>query len=281
MMIHRTPGFIAAALCCTMILLSFPLTAEPVQEPAPEQENENETAAPAPAADTGVNHHRLDNLLKKHVHGKGVDYAGLREDADDLDAYLAELAEAKLENASRDEQLALYINAYNAFTLKLIAERYPQLDSIRDISNPWGTKQWNVAGETLSLDHIQHNILRGKLKEPRSHFAITCASISAPPLQPFAYEPEHIDEQLDSVTRTFINSDNVRFVETDEASDSKKHTLRLSRIFKWFDEDFKPSVPEFIAQHADPQTAEIIRRNRKKLSLTFQDYDWQLNDYIK
>ncbi len=277
MMIHRTSGFIGAALCCTMILLRFPLAADPAQEPAPEQENENETAA----ADTGAHHQRLDKLLKKHVHGKGVDYTGLREDADDLDAYLAELADAQLEDASRDEQLAIYINAYNAFTLKLIVERYPQINSIRDIANPWGTEQWTVAGETLSLDHIEHIILRGKLKAPRSHFAITCASISAPPLQPFAYEPEHIDEQLDSVTRKFINSDNVQFAENDDASDSKKHTLRLSRIFKWFDEDFKPSLPEFIAQHADPQTAETIRRNQKKLSVTFQDYDWQLNDYIK
>ncbi|MFW5893995.1 MAG: DUF547 domain-containing protein [Verrucomicrobiota bacterium] len=275
MMIHRTLWLIVAALCCTMFLLQLPIAAASVPETTPESKNERKNE------NTSVNHQLLDKLLKKHVHGKGVDYAGLREDIDLLNAYLEELADAQLENASRDEQLALYINAYNAFTLKLVVERYPQLDSIRDISNPWGTEQWNVAGKNLSLDQIEHAILRGKLKAPRSHFAISRASVSAPPLQPFAYDPEHIHEQLDSVTRNFINSDNVRFPENKNSKDNNKYKLKLSRIFKWFDSDFKPSVPEFIAQYVDPQTAEIIRRNRKKLILTFQDYDWGLNDYIK
>lgn len=275
MMIHRAQWFVGIALACALTLLYFPLAAAPAPKPTLDKEKEIETA------NAGVNHQLLDKLLKKHVHSKGVDYAGLRKDADKLEAYLAELAAAQLEDASRDEQLAFYINAYNAFTLKLIADRYPQLDSIRDISNPWGTKQWTVAGKNLSLDRIEHAILRGKLKAPRSHFAITRASLSAPPLQPFAYVPENIDEQLDSVTRAFINSDNVRFVENDNASNKNMHTLRLSRIFKWFDKDFKPSVPEFIAQYSDPQTAETIRRNLKNISLTFQNYDWKLNDYIK
>lgn len=275
MMIRRTPCFIGAAVCYALILLHHPLVANPEQTPAPDPKSEVESENP------GVNHQLFDNLLKKHVHGKGVDYAGLREDSDHLDAYLDQLADAQLENASRPEQLALYINAYNAFTLKLIVDRYPQLDSIRDISNPWGIKQWTVAGKTLSLDHIEHSILRGKLKAPRSHFAITRASVSAPPLQPFAYDPQQLDEQLDSVTRDFINSDNVRFVETENLSNKNAYTLSLNRVFKWFKTDFQPGIPEFIAQYADPQTAETIRQNQKKLSLTFQDYDWKLNDYIK
>lgn len=230
---------------------------------------------------TGVNHQIFDALLKKHVHGKGVDYAGVRDDMGELQDYLAELGTATVDGASRKEKLALYINAYNAFTLRLVARHYPDIESIRDIPNPWGSEQWVVAGQTLSLDQIEHGILRGELQEPRIHFAVNCASISCPPLQPYAFLPDRIDKQLNAVTREFLRSDAVQLSVRKGLLGRKKYLLTVSRIFKWFGEDFQPSVPEFIARHTDPRTAETIRQNLKRISLKFQDYDWGLNDYMR
>lgn len=262
----RRPPFNALLLSC-FLSLGFATSA---------QQDE-----PRAGAATGVNHLRFDKLLRKHVHGDAVDYAGLREDVGELEAYLRELAEATVEGVSRAEKLALYINAYNAFTLRLIARNYPDIESIRDIDKPWKRREWIVAGEKYSLDQIEHGILRRQLKEPRIHFAVNCASVSCPPLRPHAYRPDRIEEQLDQATRDFLRSANVR-VETEEGRRGKTQvTLSVSRIFKWFRGDFEPSIPEFVAKYADPRTATTIRANLKRVTVEFQEYDWKLNDYIR
>ena len=124
-------------------------------------------------------HSDFDALLSEIVQGVGfVDYAGVQQRAERLDAYLARLAEAPYDELGRDAKLALWINAYNACTLKLIAERYP-LASIKDIPavERWDAVRWTVGGRTLSLNQIEHEQVRAHFREPRIHFALVCASV--------------------------------------------------------------------------------------------------------
>jgi hypothetical protein len=150
-------------------------------------------------------HNTWDKLLHKYVKDGIVDYKGFASDIKVLDGYLEQLEKENISGYSPAEKLALWINAYNAFTVKLILNHYP-IKSIRKISNPWGQPVWKVAGQTLSLDYIEHKILRREFREPRIHFAIVCASIGCPDLQSFAFRGDKIKEQLDLAAREFFAS---------------------------------------------------------------------------
>ena len=131
-------------------------------------------------------HATWDKLLHKYVKDGRVDYNGFSRDIKVLDGYLEKLEKEDTSGYSPEEKLAFWINAYNAFTVKLILNHYP-IKSIRKISNPWGQRIWKAAGQILSLDYIEHKILRREFKEPRIHFAIVCASIGCPDLQNAAF----------------------------------------------------------------------------------------------
>ena len=159
-------------------------------------------ATPVTRADP---HAAWNALLGERVKDGVVDYAGLHKDPARLDAYLATLAATDPSDYAREDQLAYWINAYNAFTIRLILDHYPTA-SIRDVSRPWKRKQWNAGGTIYSLDHIEHTILRKQFKEPRIHFAIVCASIGCPDLQPRAFTGPGIETQLEQAARHFMQS---------------------------------------------------------------------------
>ena len=135
-------------------------------------------AEQAPPADL---HAAWDVLLQKHVSDGNVDYKAFQRSEAQLDAYLATLGATDPSSLSRNGQLAYWINAYNAFTLKLILNHYP-VKSIRKLERPWKQRFWMAAGKMHSLDQIEHAILRRKFKEPRIHFAIVCAIVKVLPL---------------------------------------------------------------------------------------------------
>jgi hypothetical protein len=218
-------------------------------------------------------HGRWERLLSRHVKNGLVDYAGMKADERDLDAYLADLERIDSRTLSRIDQFAFFINAYNAWTVKLIIGPYPEIKSIKDLGglfgSPWKKKIARIDGALLSLDQIEHEILRPRFKDPRVHFAINCAALSCPPLRPEAYVGERLDLQLDDAARAFINNPDRNYLKLD--------TLYLSRIFDWFGEDFGKDLPRFVSRYAEGNLKERLAAREGKLRVEFLDYDWGLN----
>ena len=130
-----------------------------------------------------VDHGLYAELLQTYVHRGVVDYAGFQREEARLDAYLDRLAETDTGALSRDEQLAVYINAYNAWTLKLILSAWPEIDSIKDLgglfTSPWEKKLVRLDGMVMTLDHLEHEIIRPRFRDPRIHFAVSYTHLRA------------------------------------------------------------------------------------------------------
>ena len=221
-----------------------------------------------------VQHHLWDSLLKKHVSPQGyVDYRGMIRDSVLLNKYLNLLSSAHPndKNWNNEEQLAYWINAYNAFTIKLIVDHYP-IQGIKEIKNGipfvntvWDIKFIEIENETYDLNNIEHGIIRAHFEEPRIHFAVNCASVSCPKLRNEAYTADKLDQQLDDQARYFINdSGKNRLSET---------PVKLSKIFSWFKGDFEvggKDYKEFINRYASDKIDEMAE-------VEFLEYDWNLN----
>ena len=214
---------------------------------------------------TIVNHTTWNQLLKKHVSDQGkVDYLGFKKDLTELNAYLDWLSNCKpSETWSKDQLMAFWINAYNALTIKLIVDRYP-ISSIKDIYSPWNIKVITIANKTLSLNNIEHDILR-KMGDPRIHFGIVCASISCPKLQNEAFNTQNTNRLLNKASKEFLADSTKNELTTDAAE--------LSKIFKWFAKDFKQegSLIDFLNKFADIRIA-------SNATISFKDYNWGLNE---
>jgi uncharacterized membrane protein YdjX (TVP38/TMEM64 family) len=222
-----------------------------------------------------VDHTALDRLLREHVDEQGrVDYAGLLAEDAALDGYLQALAAVPLEDLGRDERLALLINAYNAFTLRLILDHWNggALESIRAIDRPWDQARWTIGPHTWSLNQIEHGQIRPMFREPRIHFALVCAAVGCPPLRNEAYDPGRLEHQLE---------DQARFVHTHDRwyfFDESEGTLSLTRLYDWYAGDFEQvagSVPHYAAQH-DPTLQAALDAGRQPL-IRWLEYDWDLN----
>lgn len=223
-----------------------------------------------------ITHETWDSLLKSHITDEGlVDYKGFQNDRKKLDTYLQKLSEHHPNDKkwSKEEQLAYWINAYNAFTIQLILDNYP-LESIKDVTSgpsisfvnsPWDIKFITIEGAEYDLNNIEHNFLRKRFEEPRIHFGVNCASISCPVLPQFAFTADKIYEQLDQQARLFINDSSKNKITADNP--------QVSKIFKWFSGDFeaKGTLIEFLNQYSDTQ----INPNA---SIDYLDYDWGLNE---
>lgn len=223
-------------------------------------------------------HAKFDALLKKHVDDDGwVNYSGFDDDEDELDDYLLALAEAPFDEMGRNEKLALLINAYNACTIRLILDHFDDgnLTSIRKIPDAkrWKYKRWNVGSNIWSLDDIEHKQIRPKFKEPRIHFALVCAAVGCPKLRNEAYVAERIAEQLE---------DQARYAHAHERwfrFESRKNVVRLTKLYKWYGDDFKQvagSVLEFAARYS-PELKKALDAG-KKPTVKWLEYNWNLND---
>lgn len=213
-----------------------------------------------------VDHSAWTDLLQKHVDEAGmVDYKGFKQDRAALDEYLNHLSSFDPDNDwSVQELLAYYINLYNANTVDLILDNYP-VKSIQDIDKAWTKGIVPINNRKLSLGGIENGILR-KMNEPRIHFAINCASISCPKLINEAYTAAKINEQLDQVTKEFINSNK----NTITANNPK-----VSSIFDWYKKDYiseeTPTVIDYINQYS---TTKI----NPGATLQYKEYNWDLNE---
>lgn len=214
---------------------------------------------------TNPDHQLFGELLKKYVSATGkVDYAGLSTEESKLDEYLSILEKNLPEDSwSRNQQLAYWINAYNAFTIKLILDHYPVV-SIMDIDDgkPWDTKWIELGDQTFSLNHIEHEIIRPQFNEPRIHFAVNCAAKSCPPLANLAFTEQNIDDLLTERTSNFINNSEFNTFKKDQAS--------ISKIFEWYASDFGDLV-SFLNRYSDTKLNSGAR-------ISFREYDWKLNN---
>ena len=232
-----------------------------------------------------VNHSAWTALLKKHLTPaqNGVarlDYkafAGSTADRATLKGYLSTLASTPISTLNRDEQMAFWINAYNALTVEVVLDAYPVV-SIRDIdispgllaSGPWGADVITIEGEALTLNDIEHRILRPIWNDPRLHYAVNCASIGCPNLQPVAWTGKTLNATLDKAARQYINDPRGVTI--------KDGDVIVSRIFDWFLPDFggnETGVLAHLKQYADSDLkAQLEQIN----DLDSTEYDWTLND---
>lgn len=224
-------------------------------------------------ADNAVDNNIYAELLEKYVKDGVVDYQGFKDEEAKLDKYLQVLENINTGSLSRNEQFAFYINAYNAWTIKLILSGYPGVKSIKDLggwfSSPWKEKICRIDGDIITLDDIEHNILRPRFKDPRVHFAINCASKSCPPLRVEPYRGSSLDQQLDDSARAFINDPKNNRLED--------HALYVSKIFYWFGEDFNDDVIGFFLRYAKGDLKKQLESKREKVQIEYLDYDWSLN----
>jgi hypothetical protein len=236
-----------------------------------------------PANKQKIDHSAWDRFLKQYViasHPSGINrvrYQALTpEDLKNLKTYLQSMQTLPISSYNRAEQKAYWINLYNAVTVDVILSRFP-VASIRDINispglfvrGPWGAKLISVEGEKLSLDDIEHRILRPIWKDNRVHYAVNCASLGCPNLQPVAYTGENIETLLERAAMEFINHPRGVAIQ--------KGRLQVSSIYVWFQEDFGGD-PEDLMEHwqryADPALSEALEKYSGGLA---HDYDWRLN----
>ena len=261
---------------------------------------ESAAAAPAAGAAFDLSHAAWDKLLKERVRDGRVDYRGLKADSKALDDYLSSIAAAPprlYSDWSREDQLAFWINVYNALTLRAVLDHYPikpswlmslryPKNSIRQIPGVWDRLRFRVLGKDMTLDEIENGVLRKTLREPRAHMALVCASLGCPSLRGEAYVSARLRNQLDEQAILFLRDSSKFHVERREGR------VYLSRIFKWFAKDFIPNYEpsagfegpapgtraalNFIARYiADDDARFVIAGGYEVLHL---DYDWSLNE---
>ena len=222
-------------------------------------------------------------LLQDHIDVIAVDYPAIADD-DRLDTYLAQIAATDpADLASDDARLALWINAYNAYTLKLVAS-VPSAKTIREITGlgtkgnqdtakPWDHVFATVGGTDYSLNHIENEIIRPRFGDARIHFALVCAAYSCPQLRNEAFVAERLDEQLDEQGRWFLEHRNV--------IDPRSRTAKLSQIFNWYKDDFgrdDQELLQYLADFVPVPAANSLRNETHRWSVSYRDYDWSLND---
>ncbi len=251
------------------------------------------TAGAAAAFDHG--YAAYAGILRAVVRGTRVDYAALKADRGRLDAVVRSWAvptRAEEQAWTRQQRMAFWINAYNALTLQAIVDHYPirgslfslsPRNSIRQIDGVWTKLTWAVAGRNVTLDDIEHKILRPTFGDARIHFAVNCASVSCPVLAPEPYRADTLDATLDAAARRYLGS--AEGVRVDG------RVLRVSSIFKWYGEDFiaqyAPAVPGTRAKGERAILGAIVRFGPTEAAraartgepgIAFLDYDWSLND---
>ena len=220
-----------------------------------------------------VDHGIYAELLEKYTQNGSVNYQGFKNAEIKLDQYLEVLENTDVKKLSRDERFAFYINAYNAWTIKLILTGYPGIKSIKDLGSifksPWKKQIARINGDIITLDHIEHDILRPRFKDPRVHFAVNCASKGCPPLRPEPYRADILEQQLDEMTQAFINDSRRNRLEG--------RTLYVSSIFKWFSEDFNNDVVDFFLKYAQGDLKKKLEKSKSNIKVKYLDYDWSLN----
>ncbi|UCD15237.1 MAG: DUF547 domain-containing protein [Candidatus Omnitrophota bacterium] len=233
-------------------------------------------------------HNLFTGILRDYVTDDGlVNYKGLYKD-ERLNVYIEQLTRTDPRKfGSRNDQLAFWINAYNAYTLKIICDNYP-LNSINDLhaggliigtvfkTTIWDKKLVAINNEKTTLNTIEHKIIRPEFKDPRIHFALVCAAKGCPPLRNEAYRGAKLDDQLNDQGKIFLADVENNFFDT------RTNEAFLSSIFSWYARDFgtdKEARLKFIAQFLPESVANNIRDDPGRWRIRYKKYDWSLNEH--
>ena len=219
-------------------------------------------------------HGQFDQVLKQIVHDQKnqalVDYKLLKDQPQKLNNYLKSIGAINLNQYQKfnsDQKMAFLINAYNAFTLKLIIDNYP-LKSIKNIGNhamsPWKKEIFYLLEENRSLDNIEHVLLLKNFKDFRIHYAVVCASISCPNLKNFAYQAKSLNQQLTAAEDFFLGDKTKNFY------DKKNNVLKVSKIFQWYNKDFNNSAANYLRSKF---------KAKSDTAIEYLEYDWDLNEW--
>ncbi|MEJ6123813.1 DUF547 domain-containing protein [Vibrio sp. 2-Bac 85] len=245
-------------------------------------------------ADTSTNlHASWTELLEQNIspinkgHSTAVDYPAFKSQESELQVYLDKLSEvsrADFDAWSKEKQLAFLINAYNAWTVEFILTEYPDLESIKDLgslfSSPWDKEFIPLLGKKISLNNIEHDLIRGsdRYNDPRIHFAVNCASIGCPALREEAYTADNLEQQLTQQTERFLTDTSRNYIKGD--------SFYLSSIFKWYGDDFEvgfrgtKSIQSFIGLYAEAltlNTQQALTLKNQDFNVKFLDYNWKIN----
>ena len=252
--------------------------------------NHTSSLASQDATPNGFSYAEYDRVVSKYVDQRGrVNYSGLKKDLAALKGFTDKLAATSPENkpemfATEDERKRYYLTAYNAYVLFYAASAYPD-KHVLWVSLGWFKNKDIVLGERkLTLNDLEHNIIRKKFLDPRIHFYLNCGANSCPPLKARAIAENATEAELEESARSFINDpSNVRF-------DARSSTLYLSKIFDWYSDDFinflkakrgldHPHISHYIALYATGASAEALRRiPAAQIKVKYLDYDKGLND---
>jgi hypothetical protein len=225
-----------------------------------------------------INHDAWDTILATYARAdkdgvNRIDYKGIKaKSAAELKAYIKAMEAVAITEYPKAEQFAYWVNLYNAATVQVIIDNYP-LDSIRDIGllgqGPWKDKMLKVAGKPLSLDDIEHGILRPIWKDVRIHYAVNCASIGCPNLALKAYRAATLEPMLEEAARAYINHP--------RGFSSIDGQLVASNIFEWYQTDWG-NAEQVLAHARKYATGETAATLKTAKTIDSYDYDWTLND---
>ena len=250
---------------------------------APKPELLEHWTAHNPSNTTIIDHSAWSRILKQYLSrdGNGINrFAYAKTKAGDvaaLNAYVENLSRMPINDFNRAEQKAFWINLYNALTVKVVLAAYP-VKSIRDIAispglfarGPWGKKLIEIDGETVSLNDIEHRILRPIWRDPRLHYALNCAAIGCPNLQNEAFTSSNTEDLLEAAARDYVNNP--------RGADIVDEKLIVSSIYVWFAEDFGNSDAAVIAhlrRYAEPKLSELLAGIKEIGGMA---YNWELSD---
>ncbi|MDY6802657.1 MAG: DUF547 domain-containing protein [Cyanobacteriota bacterium] len=235
------------------------------------------------------NYDKYAIVLSQYVNDRGlVNYAELkqnRQNLDEFNAAIGAVSPAAYQSWTDNAKIAFLINAYNSLTLESIIDNYPT-KSIRNIPGVWKIRKFNVAGQQITLDHIEHQILRKEFDQPKIHVALVCAANSCPFLRREPFTAEKLEAQLDDQSQTFLaQTNNFRI-------DRPNNRVYLSSIFKWFGEDFEPTygqsenipglnnketaVINYVNQYLSPEERQYLMQGG--YDVKYSNYDWSLNE---
>lgn len=232
-----------------------------------------------------------------------VNYQRVHDQTQQLNAYLTMLSDtskASYDEWDHDQKLSFLINAYNAFTLKLINNNWDKFveedaESIRDLgtffTNPWKIEFFDFFGEKHSLDDIEHEMIRKWFERPRIHVALVCAAVSCPPLRNEAFVAQRLDAQLENQMSLFLADDGRNSISLINGKSQGKAIVELSPIFKWYGEDFEKGHNGFnslrdmlmtyknaLIEGDSDAEAKLSAIETGNYEIRFKDYDWKLND---
>ncbi len=265
---------------CSANLPSLLPASQPQSAPANGQTSRAVTAVP-------LNYDAYDAILHRYVNEQGfVNYRGLQVNPEPLKAFNRSLGEVDPDTFAawgEADQIAFLINAYNAFTLESIIDQRPLKASIRDIPGVWRIRKFQVAGQSKTLDAIEHQTLRKNYQEPRIHAALNCTAISCPPLRTEPYRGETLDAQLEDQVRRWLNSPEGLQI------NREANQVSISAIFDWFGEDWiaeyatdgfsgnekQRAALNFISSYISPADRHYLQQGNYRVS--YLDYNWELN----